>query len=190
MNSNMRSYLRMMLFALGLLAGVQIPGLIDLYYQRLDARLQQASLSLAPFQETADQHFDGDLTALVNHYRTNPDPVFAKDAASLQLLVSQRQTLQQESVYKNAPWYRQLSHLLLRAEPQLNETPLRQLVAQHYPIEYFQPDTANRDWLILVGLVLAAVPIIIVCGLWFLRPCPASSRRSPRVRGELPAVIS
>ena len=115
----MRSYLRMMLFALGLLAGVQIPGLIDLYYQRLDARLQQASLSLAPFQETADQHFNGDLTALVNHYRTNPDPVFAKDAAGLQLLVSQRQTLQQESVYKHHPWYRQLSHLLLRAEPQL-----------------------------------------------------------------------
>lgn len=115
----MRSYLRMMLFALGLLAGVQIPGLIDLYYQRLDARLQQASLSLAPFQETADQHFNGDLTALVNHYRTNPDPVFAKDAASLQLLVSQRQTLQQESVYKHHPWYRQLSHLLLRADPLL-----------------------------------------------------------------------
>lgn len=115
----MRSYLRMMLFALGLLAGVQIPGLIDLYYQRLDARLQQASLSLAPFQETADQHFDDDLTALVNHYRTNPDPVFAKDAASLQLLVSQRQTLQQESIYKHHPWYRQLSHLLLSAEPQL-----------------------------------------------------------------------
>ncbi len=39
----MRSYLRMMLFALGLLAGVQIPGIVDLYYQRLDARLQQAS---------------------------------------------------------------------------------------------------------------------------------------------------
>ena len=33
----MRSYLRMMLFALGLLAGVQIPGIVDLYYQRLDA---------------------------------------------------------------------------------------------------------------------------------------------------------
>ncbi|WP_162519772.1 DUF2937 family protein, partial [Aeromonas hydrophila] len=38
MTRAMRSYLRMMLFALGLLAGVQIPGLIDLYYQRLDAR--------------------------------------------------------------------------------------------------------------------------------------------------------
>ena len=51
----MRSYLRMMLFALGLLAGVQIPGLVDLYFQRLDARLQQAGLALAPFQRTADQ---------------------------------------------------------------------------------------------------------------------------------------
>lgn len=119
MMRNMRSYLRIMLFALGLLAGVQIPGLIDLYYQRVDARLQQAELSLAPFQGTADQHFNGDLNALVNHYRTNPDPVFAQDAASLQQLVSQRQTLLQESAFKDRPWYQQLPHLLLRANPQL-----------------------------------------------------------------------
>ncbi|MFA7260562.1 MAG: DUF2937 family protein [Aeromonas bestiarum] len=118
MMRNMRSYLRIMLFALGLLAGVQIPGLIDLYYQRLDARLQQANLSLVPFQGTADQHFNGDLTALVNHYRTNPDPVFAQDAASLQHLVSQQQTLLQESAFKDRPWYQQLTHLLLRADAQ------------------------------------------------------------------------
>ncbi|WP_314928103.1 DUF2937 family protein [Aeromonas piscicola] len=119
MMRNMRSYLRIMLFALGLLAGVQIPGLIDLYYQRLDARLQQANLSLVPFQGTADQHFNGDLTALVNHYRTNPDPVFAQDAASLQHLVSQQQALLQESTFKDRPWYLQLTHLLLRADAQL-----------------------------------------------------------------------
>lgn len=115
----MRSYLRMMLFALGLLAGVQIPGLIDLYYQRLDARLQQANLSLAPFQGTADQHFGGDLSALIQHYRASQDPVFTQDATSLQLLVSQQQRLQQESTFQDAPWYRQLSHLLLQPDPQL-----------------------------------------------------------------------
>lgn len=60
--------------------------------------------------------------------------------------------------------------LQLRAEPQLNETRLRQLVADYYPVEYFQPDIANRDWLILACLVFAAIPIIIVCGLWFSRP--------------------
>lgn len=58
----------------------------------------------------------------------------------------------------------------LRAEPQLNETRLRQLVAEYYPVEFFQPDIANRDWLILACLVLAAIPLIIVCGLWFSRP--------------------
>ena len=79
----MRSYLRMMLFALGLLAGVQIPGIVDLYYQRLDARLQQASLSLAPFQRTADQHFGGDLDALIAHYGASQDPVFTQDATTL-----------------------------------------------------------------------------------------------------------
>ncbi|MCH7370362.1 DUF2937 family protein [Aeromonas sp. MR16] len=115
----MRSYLRMMLFALGLLAGVQIPGLIDLYYQRLDARLQQANLSLAPFQGTAEQHFGGDLNALIAHYGASQDPVFTQDATSLQLLVSQQQRLQQESLFQDSPWYRQLSHLLLQPDPQL-----------------------------------------------------------------------
>ena len=60
--------------------------------------------------------------------------------------------------------------LQLRAEPQLNEKRLRQLVAEYYPVEFFQPDMANRDWLILACLVLAAIPIIILCGLWFSRP--------------------
>jgi signal transduction histidine kinase len=37
-------------------------------------------------------------------------------------------------------------------------------------VQYFLPEIANRDWLILAGLVMAAIPIIIVCGLWFSRP--------------------
>ena len=60
--------------------------------------------------------------------------------------------------------------LALRAEPELNEARLRQVVAQYYPLDYFQPAIANRDWLILIGLVLAAIPIIIGFGLWFSRP--------------------
>lgn len=60
--------------------------------------------------------------------------------------------------------------LQLRAEPQFDEARLRQLVAEYYPVEYFLPEIANRDWLILAGLVIAAIPIIIICGLWFSRP--------------------
>lgn len=115
----MRSYLRMMLFALGLLAGVQIPGLVDLYFQRLDARLQQASLSLAPFQGTADQHFGGDLDALIAHYGASQDPVFTRDADSLKLLVDQQRHLQQELAVQRQPWLQQLSHLLMQPDPQL-----------------------------------------------------------------------
>ncbi|MEG0007878.1 MAG: DUF2937 family protein [Aeromonas sp.] len=138
----MRSYLRMMLFALGLLAGVQIPGLVDLYYQRLDARLQQASLSLAPFQRTADQHFAGDLAALIQHYGASQDPVFAQDATSLQQLVSQRLLLQQELAFQDKPWYQQLSHLLLQPDPLLWQ------------------DTLNN-----YGYVVPLKQAAIVCGL-------------------------
>jgi len=75
--------------------------------------------ALAPFQRTADQHFNGDLQALVAHYGASQDPVFTQDATSLQQLVNQQQHLQGEIAVRESPWYQQLSHLLLRADPAL-----------------------------------------------------------------------
>ncbi|MGY3931631.1 Protein of uncharacterised function (DUF2937) [Aeromonas encheleia] len=171
----MRSYLRMMLFALGLLAGVQIPGLIDLYYQRLDARLQQADLSLAPFQGTADRYFGGDLAALVDHYSTNPDPVFAQDAASLQHLVSQQQRLQQERAFQDKPWYQQLSHLLLQPDPRLWQDTL-------HNYSYVVPLKQAAIFCGVVGGLLAALLGDLLLGILWLpfRPRQPAPRHGLR----------
>jgi uncharacterized membrane protein len=48
-----RSYLRLVLFAFGLLVGVQVPGFITDYQQRADAHRNEALQSLQGFRATA-----------------------------------------------------------------------------------------------------------------------------------------
>ena len=79
----LRSYLRLMLFTCGLLLGVQVPGLINDYSQRVQAHLLESREGLKGFQQTAQRFFNGDLDALVRHYRASDDPVFNSDANSI-----------------------------------------------------------------------------------------------------------
>jgi hypothetical protein len=58
------SYLRLVLFAAGLLIGVQVPGLINDYAKRVEAHLIEAQ-ALRGFQADGEQFFKGDLQALV-----------------------------------------------------------------------------------------------------------------------------
>ncbi len=73
-----RSYLRLVLFTLGLLLGVQVPGFIDDYAKRVDAHRLEAAQNIQGFQQTAGQFFNGSLEELVRHYRSNSDPVFQR----------------------------------------------------------------------------------------------------------------
>ena len=65
----LRSYLRLTLFTFGLLVGIQVPGFIEAYAQHVEARRLEAEQGLRGFQETARRFFNGDLDALVRHYR-------------------------------------------------------------------------------------------------------------------------
>ncbi len=82
-----RSYLRLLLFTLGLLLGVQVPGFIDDYAKRVDAHRLEAAQNIQGFQQTAGQFFNGSLEELVRHYRSNSDPVFQRDGENLDRLM-------------------------------------------------------------------------------------------------------
>ncbi len=53
----LRSYVRMVLFALGLMVAVQIPGFIKDYAQRVDAHRIEATQALQGFKDTSGQFF-------------------------------------------------------------------------------------------------------------------------------------
>ncbi|UCX03193.1 DUF2937 family protein [Shewanella glacialimarina] len=77
-------YLRIILFVCGVLIGIQVPGFVDQYGQRLEAHQLEAKLSLAEFQRDADRFFGGDFNKLISHYRQNNDPVVNAGGESIE----------------------------------------------------------------------------------------------------------
>ncbi|MCP9338716.1 DUF2937 family protein [Stutzerimonas xanthomarina] len=112
----LRSYLRLTLFALGLLVGVQVPGFIEAYGNQVEARRLEAQQGLLGFQDTAGRFFNGDLNALVEHYRVSEDPVIQSDARSVSALVERARLLDRERRVMEGPWYAQAWHVLIGAD--------------------------------------------------------------------------
>ncbi|MDT4844030.1 hypothetical protein FQZ97_779700 [compost metagenome] len=114
-----RSYLRLALFALGLLVGVQVPGFIDDYSKRVEAHRLESEQGLTGFRETAMRFFKGDLHALVTHYQASNDPVMRSDAQSVGYLVERASFLELEWQAMQGPWYAQVWHLATAADREL-----------------------------------------------------------------------
>ncbi len=115
------SYLRLVLFAAGLLIGVQVPGFINEYAKRVEAHLIEAQTGLRGFQGTAEQFFKGDIQALVAHYRASEDPVFRSDADSLSTLLNRQLALDKQFQAMQGPWYIRFLQVVLAADPDIRK---------------------------------------------------------------------
>ena len=115
------SYLRLVLFAAGLLIGVQVPGFINDYAKRVEAHLIEAQTGLRGFQGTAEQFFKGDLQALVAHYRASDAPVFRSDADSLSTLLNRQIALDKQFQAMQGPWYIRFLQVVLAADPDIRK---------------------------------------------------------------------
>ncbi|MGA4320859.1 DUF2937 family protein [Ectopseudomonas hydrolytica] len=152
----LRSYLRLALFALGLLLGVQVPGFIDDYGKRVEARRLESQQSLKGFQDTAQKFFKGDMDALVAHYRVSDDPVMRSDAQSVAHLVQRSALLEREWQAMQGPWYAQAWHLATGADRDLlGET----LQAYRYQV-LFTPEAIL--WGVICALLLAWLAELLV----------------------------
>ncbi len=152
----LRSYLRLALFAFGLLLGVQVPGFIDDYGKRVEARLLESQQSLKGFQDTAQKFFKGDMDALVAHYRVSDDPVMRSDAQSVAHLVQRSALLEREWQAMQGPWYAQAWHLATGADRDLlGET----LQAYRYQV-LFTPEAIL--WGVICALLLAWLAELLV----------------------------
>ncbi|WP_295515238.1 ATP-binding protein [uncultured Pseudomonas sp.] len=73
-------------------------------------------------------------------------------------------------VLRQVPAAARAEILQLRADPQQNEARLWVLFSHYYPVRYFLPGIASRDWWVLAGLLLATVPLILLAGFRLSRP--------------------
>ncbi|SHI22833.1 DUF2937 family protein [Ferrimonas marina] len=115
----LRDYARLTLFMCMVLLGIQIPGFLELYQQRLQAHVTEARHSLSGFQQTADRHFDGNLAALVEYYRSSSDAVFREDANSLAVIIERVLVLESEMAAMDSGQFGQIAHLMTRADQSL-----------------------------------------------------------------------
>ena len=115
------SYLRLVLFAAGLLIGVQVPGFINDYAKRVEAHLIEAQTGLSGFQGTANQFFKGDMQALVNHYRASEDPIFRSDADGLSAMLTRQLALDKQFQAMQGPWYIRVLQVALAADPDIRK---------------------------------------------------------------------
>ncbi|HEX7895001.1 MAG TPA: ATP-binding protein [Terriglobales bacterium] len=58
----------------------------------------------------------------------------------------------------------------LRAAPDYNQARLWELFERYYNVRDLLPGVASRDWLLLAALVVASVPVVVLCGLFASRP--------------------
>ncbi|HEY0289137.1 MAG TPA: DUF2937 family protein [Pseudomonas sp.] len=117
----LRSYLRLVLFTAGLLFGVQVPGFIADYSKRVEAHLIEAQQGMKGYNETAQRFFNGDVQALIQHYRSSDDPVFRSDADSVSKLMTRAQLLDREWLALQGPWYAKALHVFTAADPDIRK---------------------------------------------------------------------
>jgi hypothetical protein len=154
-----RSYLRLLLFTFGLLAGIQVPGLVKDYSQRVEAHLFESRQALDGFKQTAERFFKGDLQALVRHYRSSDDVVFNSDANSIESLLIRNQLLENEWQALQGSWVSRTWHVLVQPDPQMREETLKEYSYQILLV----PEAIG--WGVGAGFVLAFVVESLLLGI-------------------------
>ena len=72
-------YLLIVIACVALLAGIQLPNLVDQYQKRIDAHLREVTANLKPYQEIANKFTGGSLDQLIELHRRSNEKAFQDD---------------------------------------------------------------------------------------------------------------
>ena len=148
----LRAYLRLVLFALGLLAGIQAPGFVDQYSKRVSAHYIEATKSFAGFQRTANLYFGGSVEALIAHHESSPDAVFKDEAKSIAAIYVRLKELALELNAMSQSLISRIFHVAFKPDKEiLDET----ITAYSYTVPLNQEA-------ILCGLIAALLLALLV----------------------------
>jgi hypothetical protein len=148
----LRAYLRLVLFALGLLVGVQAPGFVDQYSKRVSAHYIEVTKNFAGFQRTADQYFGGSVDALIAHHEASPDAVFKDEAKSVAAMSARLKALGLELDAMDQPLPRRIYHVAFHPDQEI----LKETVAEY---SYTVPLNLEA---VLCGLTAALLLALLV----------------------------
>ncbi|WP_154245844.1 DUF2937 family protein [Kangiella sp. HZ709] len=146
------NYFKLITFSVLVLIGIQAPGFVSDYGKNLDARLAESKLSITPFQNTADKHFNGNIDKLINHYNNNGDQVLIEGGESISQVLMRHKLLQEAHASFKASTFASYQHTLLN--------PIADIRQQAWDSYDFQV-LLNKEAL-LFGLIFALIIMSIV----------------------------
>ena len=158
----LRGYLRLVVFAVGLLVGVQAPGFVDQYAKRVSAHYLEAQHDFAGFQQAANQYFNGDVSALVAHHLASSDVVFKGEAKTIGDLFARIRALSAELAAMNGPSLARLIHIIVNPDRDI----LQETVAAYSYTVPLSPDAIAYG--VITGLLLALAVELVLAGLFGL----------------------
>lgn len=163
------NYLRLIVFATGLLIGVQVPSFVDQYAKRVSAHHGEVVANFAGFQETANRYFGGSVEALVAHHAASADQVFRDEASSIRDMYARLTALAAELAAMSGPLAMQVLHVLFR--------PNREILAETWA-EYTYAVPLNGP-AIVSGVAIGALLAMLIEAAFAL---VASALRPRRLR--------
>jgi len=117
-----RAFLDRVVLLLGVVVAGCIPSFIVQYRQRLDGRLEQVLMDLAPFQAIADREHNGSLAELIRYHLQSNDPTFHQEGAAMQAMVQSAEQLRAMVQALNTDLAHQFSYLLGHSDQGLLRT--------------------------------------------------------------------
>lgn len=115
------NYVRLIIFALGLLIGIQAPGFVDQYAKRVSAHRSEIAHDFAGFQQAANQYFGGSIEALVAHHLASTDHAFHDEGVVIRDLYQRLARLTDELAAMSGPLIRQMLHVAFRPNKEILE---------------------------------------------------------------------
>ena len=167
-----RGYLRLVVFALGLLVGVQGPAFVDQYAKRVSAHYLEVKQNFAGFQQAADQYFGGDVNALVTHHLQSPDKVFRGEAKTIGDLFERIKALAAEMDALKGSTFARLIHIIVNPNREI----LQETVAAYSYTVPLSPEAISYG--VITGLLLALAAELMFAGLAGLAVMLRFGRRS------------
>jgi hypothetical protein len=174
----LRAYLRLVLFALGLLAGVQAPGFVDQYSKRVSAHYIEATKNFAGFERTAHLYFGGSVEALIAHHEASPDAVFKDEAKSVAAIYARLKKLALELDAMSRSLFARIFHVAFHPDKAiLDET----IAAYSYTVPLNQEAILCG---LLAALLLALVAESLLIGILRMGQSAIGVSRSSRARAR------
>ena len=116
-----KDYARLIIFAAGLLIGVQVPNFMDQYAKRISAHYLEAKSNFSGYQNTADKHFGGSVDSLLDYYESSNDTVFQADAKNIRHIYSRIQKFAAELKALDASLLRKIFHVAFHSDKEVFE---------------------------------------------------------------------